>query len=107
MIEIDKVLEWMVVNSQKLAIAQAEYNHLNDYKKVVQALEMQKSTATSSAAQERDALCSTAYQDHLKVIETAETEYLKLRYLFQTAQAKVDVWRSMNATSRAEGKNLV
>jgi hypothetical protein len=97
----------MLTHSEKLAIAQAQYNHLNDYKKVVLAQEMQKSASTSSAAQEKDALCTFNYKNHLEVTQTAETEYLRLRYLMNTAQAKVDCWRSLNASQRAEGKNIL
>ena len=106
-IDIEKVLTWMTTNSEKLAIAQAQCDHLNDYKKVILAQEMQKSTATSSAAQEKDALCTENYKNHLEVTQTAETEYLRLKYLMNTAQAKVDCWRSLNASHRAEGKNIL
>ena len=105
-IDIYKLLDWMRDNAEKLAISQAEYNHLSDYRSVVKAQQMARSDATSAAAQERDAYCSEAYIDHLKVIEMAETNYLRLKFLMQTAQAKVDCWRSLSASARQEGKNV-
>jgi hypothetical protein len=102
--KIDGVLDWLVKHADKAAQARANRVYLEEYRKTVLAMEMKKSGESTAAAQEREALVSEAYRDHLLALQEAVKEDEFYRWKHGTAEAILDAWRSLNANARAQGK---
>jgi len=54
----------------------------------------------TAAAAEMEAYAAMEYIEHLKAIEEATEQAEALRWALVAAQARVDVWRSLNASNR-------
>jgi len=50
------------------------------------------------------AYASSRYKEHLKALQQAVEAREELRWMLIAAQARIEVWRSQEASSRAEGK---
>jgi hypothetical protein len=104
--EIDphKAVDFIIANGKKAAKAKANRIYMDEYRKSLKAILMKRSQETSVNAQEREAYSNQEYLDHLKaILEAVELEE-ELRWQMIAAQARVEVWRSQEATYRVEGK---
>ena len=104
--EIDphKAVDFIIANGKKAAKAKANRIYMDEYRKSLKAILMKRSQETSVNAQEREAYSNQEYLDHLKaILEAVELEE-ELRWQMIAAQARVEVWRSQEATNRVEGK---
>jgi len=54
----------------------------------------------TAAAAEIEAYAAMEYIEHLKAIEAATEQAESLRWALVAAQARVDVWRSLEASNR-------
>jgi hypothetical protein len=61
---------------------------------------MNESAESSAAMKEVDAYSGDSYIAHLNAIKIAVENYETLRWQMVTAQAAIDVWRSLNASNR-------
>jgi len=102
--EVDRALQYLRDQAEGDAQARAERLYLEQFIKTVLAQEMAKSSATSIAAQEVGARVSSAYGDALIAFKQAIHEDEKRRFLRAAAEARIEAWRSQEATRRAEGK---
>lgn len=102
--DAEKAVDWLRDNASTAAKARAERLYLEQWIKTVKAQAMQAFGSLPVAAQEREALTSTAYlaalQAYREAIEADET----MRFLIAAAEAKIEAWRSQESTRRAEGK---
>jgi hypothetical protein len=57
--------------------------------------------------QEREAYASSRYKDHLLALQHAVEVREELRWMLIAAQARIEVWRSQEASNRAEGKATI
>jgi hypothetical protein len=73
----------------------------------LKALLMQRSPGATINAQERDAYSHQEYQDLLKGLRAAVEIEEELRWGLVAAQARIEVWRSREATNRAEAKSVI
>lgn len=92
-------------NATAIAKARAERVYLEEFKKTQRALlmkEAEEAGAGALAAQERDALAHPKYIEVLNGLKVAVENEEKLRWLMVAAQVKVEVWRSYEASKRAE-----
>lgn len=105
-IDIFKVLDFMRDNSHAYAKAKAERQYLENYRKTVKAQQMKLHLSIPVSAQEREAYASEAMIEVDKAIQAATEEEAKLYWLLSSAQVKADVWRSLSASQRAEGRNV-
>ena len=92
--------------AEAAAEARANRMHVEDYRKVVKAQEMQRAAETASGmmplqAQERDAYASPAYVAWLDVIKEAVAIDEKYRFLREAAHAKISAWQTMNKNLRS------
>ena len=55
-------------------------------------------------AQEREAYANPKYIDHLKALQAAVEAEEKLRWMLIAAEARIEVWRSQEASKRSEIK---
>ena len=65
---------------------------------------MQKHLDKPLAAQEREAHRSQAYLDNIKAEQEAKKAHAVFTWKKQAAVLTLEVWRSLNATKRNEGK---
>jgi hypothetical protein len=77
---------------------------MEEYRKSLKAILMKQSLETAVNAQEREAY---SHADYIKLLEglreAVETEE-RLRWEMVAAQARVEVWRSQEASNRAMDK---
>lgn len=107
-IEIDKVLDFIRDNSGKYAQAKANRIYLEEFRKSKKAILMKSAEQeghTSAVAQEREAYAHQEYQELLKGLRDAVEQEEKLRWLLIAAQAKFEVWRSLESSKRQGVRN--
>jgi hypothetical protein len=61
---------------------------------------MNQSDLKTESAKEAFAYAHEEYQDHLAAIRVAIEEYETMRWMMIAAQAKIDVWRSLESSAR-------
>lgn len=108
-INIFKCLDFLRDNSTAYATAKANRVYLEEYRKTLKATMMikaEESGAKSAATQERDAYASEEYKAHLLGLEEATKIEEELRWLMVAAQAKIEVWRTIESSRRYEAKTL-
>ncbi len=106
--DIDPVraVEYIMKHSAEFAKAKAERVYLENFLRSKKSILMSKSSAKSVAAAEVDAYADPEYiglLDGLK--EAVETEE-KLKWMLTSAQLKVEIWRSQEATNRTLDSNV-
>lgn len=96
-------------NAPHYAKAKSERVYLEEYRKTKKALCMRaaESSGTNAiSAQERDAYADPEYAELLDGLRAAVEEEERLRWMIVAAQAKIEVWRTIEANRRAEAKTL-
>ena len=99
-IDPNKAIEFIIKQSGIYAQAKANRVYIENYLRSAKSKMMMESTATSIAAKEMEAYATDDYialLDGLK--EAVETEE-KLRWQLIAAQARIEIWRSQEATNR-------
>lgn len=97
-------IEYIFKHGKRYAKAKAERIYLEEYRKSLKALLMKKSLETAVNAQERDAYSHPDYRELLNGLREAVEIEEEIRWGLVAAQARIEVWRSMEATNRAEGR---
>ena len=106
---IFKALDFIRDSAPAYAKAKAERIYLEEFRKTKKALCMKAAEmggVAAISAQERDAYADPEYQALLKGLRDAVAEEERLRWLIVGAQAKIEVWRTIEANRRAEAKNV-
>lgn len=103
----NKAIDYMLANSKKFAKAKADRIYLEEYRKSLKALLMKRSTEDTLGAQEREAYAHEEYRQLLEGIRDAVEIEEKLRWDLIAAQASVEVWRSQEASNRAEARSTM
>lgn len=104
-----KALDFIRDHAPAYAKAKAERIYLEEFRKTKKALCMkaaESAGANAVNAQEREAYADPEYQELLKGLRAAVEEEERLRWLIVGAQAKIEVWRTIEANKRAEAKNV-
>jgi hypothetical protein len=83
-----------------LAKARAERVYMEEYRKSLKAILMKQSGEASVAAQEREAYSHPDYLAHLKALQVAVEQEEAARWGIVAAEARVEVWRSQEASNR-------
>lgn len=102
--DAERAVDWMRDNASRMAQERAERLYMEQWIKTVKATLQAEQQGVSAAAAEVVALASPkymsalqAYRDSIKADETN-------RFLVAAAEAKIEYWRSAEATRRVEGK---
>jgi hypothetical protein len=103
-IDPHKAVDFLIANGKKAGQAKAHRWYMEEYRKSLKAILMKKSMETSVNAQEREAYSHQEFIDHLRAVEEAIEIEEELRWQMIAAQARIEVWRSQEATYRVEGK---
>jgi hypothetical protein len=100
MIDPNAAVDYIIKHSQEYALAKANVVYLEQYRKTQKAICFQSSLRSTMAEKEADAY---AHKDYIAVldglkdaVETAE----RLRWMLVAAQARVEIWRSQEASNR-------
>lgn len=104
--DIERALTWLVENATKAAQARANRVYLENFVRTVRAERQVKEMlgGASAAAAEATALASSEYKSILLGLKEAVEEDERMRWLCTAAEARIEAWRSFEATRRAEGK---
>lgn len=97
-------IDYIIRHAKKFAQAKANRIYLEEYRKSLKAILMKRSMENAIGAQEREAYAHEEYVELLKGLKEAVEIEEKLRWDLIAAQARVEVWRSQEASSRMESK---
>jgi hypothetical protein len=100
----EHAIEYIFKLGKRYAKAKAERIYLEEYRKSLKAIIMKRSLENAVNAQEREAYSDPEYVELLKGLREAVEVEEEIRWGLVAAQARIEVWRSMEATNRAEGK---
>lgn len=100
-----KALDFIRDNANAYAQAKANVVYMMEYRKSLKAKLMQDANELrTETAKETYAYAHPDYINHLRAIQEAVVEAERLRWLLISAEAKIEVWRSLESSARAEGK---
>ena len=108
--EPDDAIEYIFRHGKKFAKAKADRVMLEEYRKSKKAMLMQRAQVNghqTSAAQEREAYADPDYIALLEGLKAAVEAEEEIRWGLVAAQARIDVWRSREASSRQEIKAVL
>jgi len=106
-IDPNEAINFMIKNSEAYANAKAQVVYLTEYRKTVKAIGFQRSLKNTMAEKEADAYTTDEYTSCVEGLREAVAEAERLRWMLVAAQARVDCWRSMEASNRAVEKATV
>jgi hypothetical protein len=93
-------IDYIIKHSKEYAKAKADVSYLTEFRKTKKALCFQNSMKNTMAEKEADAYAHPEYQAVLdglrEAVERAET----LRWMLIAAQARIDVFRTQEASNR-------
>lgn len=108
--DINAAVEYIYTQGQVYAKAKAQRVYLEEYRKSQKAMLM-KAAMTAGiktvAAAEIEAYSDPAYVEILKGIQEATEQEEALRWGLVAAQAKIEVWRSKEASNRMMDKAVM
>lgn len=108
-INIFRSLDFIRDNAPIYAKAKSERVYLEEFRKTKKAILMRDAELAghkSAVTQEREAYAHPDYQVILKGLMAAVEEEERLKWLIIAAQAKIEVWRTLESTRRVEAKTL-
>jgi hypothetical protein len=100
----NQAVDFILKNAKHFAKAKAERVYLEEYRKSKKAILMKQSTESTSAAQERDAYAHPEYLALLEGLKQAVETEEQLRWTLIAAQARVEIWRSQEASNRIQDR---
>jgi hypothetical protein len=103
----EKAIEFMIKHSKEFASAKAARIYLEEFRKSKKAILMQQAAVegfSSAVTQEREAYAHPEYQKLLTGLKDAVEIEETLRWKLTAAQARIDVWRSREASNRTIDK---
>lgn len=98
---VERALEWMMEKVGPLAKAIADRKYLEDFKKVKLAMLIQQAPPGTVSSKESWATAHNEYVELLRGLRTAVEQESELKHLFTIAEARIEVWRTIQANNRA------
>jgi hypothetical protein len=101
--DINDAVDFIYTHGKKYAEAKAHLAYVEEFRKSKKAMLMKHAMTNgvkTVAAAEIEAYAAMEYIEHLKAIEEATSVAEGLRWGLVAAQARVDVWRSLEASNR-------
>ena len=108
-INIFRSLDFIRDNAPVYAKAKADRVYLEQFRKTRKALGMRAAELAghkSAVVQEREAYADQEYMQLLEGLREAVEVEERLRWMITAAQAKIEVWRTLESTRRIEAKVL-
>lgn len=103
-IDPQSAVDYMVKSAPVYAKAKAERVYLEEFRKSKKAMLMQQHGDKPIGAQEREAYAHPEYIGLLAALRVAVEAEETARWTLVAAQARVEVWRSQEASSRAQDR---
>lgn len=100
-----KALDYIRDNAEAFAVAKASVVYLTEYRKTIKSILMQQSDAKTESAKESYAYAHEDYVNNLVALRTAIELAETMRWKLIAAQSKIEVWRSLEASTRVEIKH--
>jgi len=100
-IDPNEAINFMIKNSEAYALAKAQVVYLTEYRKTVKSQGILRSLKNTVVEKEADAYTTDDYKTCVEGLREAVAEAERLRWMLVAAQARVDCWRSMEASNRA------
>ena len=107
MIDPQAAVDFMITKAGEYAKAKSDRIYCEEYRKSLKSLLMKDAMVeghNAANAQEREAYANPRYMDHLKALQAAVEAEEKLRWMLIAAEARIEVWRSQEASKRNEIK---
>ena len=102
--DIDAAVNYLYTHGQKYAEAKAQRVYLEEFRKSQKAMLMKQALAEGRAktavAAEIEAYSDPAYVEVLKGLQAAVEAEETLRFSLESARARIDVWRTLEASNR-------
>lgn len=109
--DINDAVDYLYIHGRKYAEARAHRVYLEEYRKSQKAMLMKAALsdgrAKSAAVAEIEAYADPVYIEVLNGLESAVEAEETYRWGLVSAQARIDVWRSQEASNRAFDKAVV
>ena len=109
--DINDAVDYLYTHGRKFAEARSHRVYLEEYRKSQKAMLMKAALtdgrAKSAVVAEIEAYADPAYIEVLKGLEAAVEAEETFRWGLVSAQARIDVWRSQEASNRAFDKAVV
>jgi hypothetical protein len=105
-IDPHKAVAFLLANAGKYAAAKAERVYLEQFRKSKKAILMSECVDKAVNAREQFAYAHPAYMEVLEGLRAAVEEEERLRWLQITAQLKIEIWRSQEASNRNQDRAL-
>lgn len=106
--DINNAVDYLYTHGAKYAEAKGHRVYLEEYRKSQKAMLMKaalaEGRAKTAAAAEVEAYADPAYVEVLKGLQAAVEREEELRWGLVSAQARIDVWRSNEASNRVMDK---
>ena len=99
--DIDKTLAFIRDHAPKLAKAKSERIYLENYKKSLIAILYAESNDKTIADRENYAYAHPDYIKHLQALSIAIEQEETIKWQMTSAELRVEVWRSQEATNRS------
>ena len=99
--DIDKTLAFIRDHAPKLAKAKSVRIYLENYKKSLIAILYAESNDKTIADRENYAYAHPDYIKHLQALKTAVEQEETIKWQMTSAELRVEVWRSQEATNRS------
>ena len=103
----ERAIEYIFKHGKRYAKAKADRIYIEEYRKSLKAMIMKRSLETAVNAQEREAYSDPEYVQLLQGLREAVEVEEEIRWGLVAAQARIEVWRSIEATNIAEGKATI
>ena len=103
----ERAIEYIFKHGKRYAKAKADRIYMEEHRKSLKAMIMKRSLETAVNAQEREAYSDPEYVQLLQALREAVEVEEEIRWGLVAAQARIEVWRSIEATNRAEGKATI
>jgi spermidine synthase len=95
-----EAIDFIYRNSTAYAKAKAEVTYLEEFRKSKKAILYAQSMGKTVTDRENQAYAHPEYQELLKGLQAAVEAAEELRWQLIAAQARIDVWRSQEASNR-------
>lgn len=108
-INIFRCLDWIRDNAAPYAQAKADRIYLENFRKSKKSLCMRDAELhghKTAAMQEREAYADQEYISVLEALKAAVEKEETLRWMMVSAEAKIECWRTIESTRRAEARTL-
>ncbi len=109
-IDPQAAVDFMIAKSKAYAQAEGNKTYMEELRKTIKAEQMIEAETLghkTAAMQEREAYASSRYKQHLLALQHAVEVREELRWMLIAAQARIECWRTQEASNRAEGKATI